>query len=272
MKKQIAWITVLVSAAALLNGCGTTVHRYSNGDQYTTGGAELTEEIDRIDIGWDCGDVEIQYHEQDTVSFSESANREQSDKETMRYWLDGDTLHIHYAKSGARIESGLEKKLTLYIPEHMTEGIFEIETVSADVIINSIAARSVEVDTVSGNFTGILKDRVYELTSDTTSGDIDVQLDTLDSFEMDSVSGNITISAKNEVKAGSVDSVSGDFTLRLPEDASFHAEVETTSGTVQNAFDGQTNGKSGVYISGSGSNEYEIDTVSGNIFLEYENE
>lgn len=269
MKKQIAWIAALVSMSAVLSGCGNMKVTYPNADKYTAGGTELTESVSHICVDWISGEVLIAYHDQDTISFSESGNRTQTESTTMQHWLDGSTLRIQFMKSGRKIENGLEKQLTLYLPEELNDCTFTINSVSADVQMDSIAARSLEFESVSGNLTANLKNHLNELDADTTSGNIDVRLDALDSFEVDSVSGNLTISSTGEVKYGSADTVSGDVTLRLPEDVSFHAEVDTTSGAVQNEFDGK-NGKSGIYTAGTGSNEYEIDTVSGDITFEYE--
>ena len=70
------------------------------------------------------------FHTKDTVIFSETSNKTLNDKTTMYYFVDGDTLHLKFAKSGNRIPSNLNKELTVYLPEGME--LDEPETVSVE--------------------------------------------------------------------------------------------------------------------------------------------
>lgn len=265
MNKRILCLAVLFSAAAVLSGCGSSAITYPDSHKYTVGGAELKDEVSQIYIGWVSGEIEIQYHEEDTIIFSESANQTQTEKDTMRYWLDGDTLNIQFMESGIKRIDGLEKKLTLYLPEDLDNCDFEINSVSADISMNGITAHTVEANTTSGNFTATLEHQLKELSVDTVSGDVDVQVNAVDSFEFDSVSGEVELRAAHTPKEGTADSTSGDIMLYLPEDASFRAEAETVSGSVYSDFEMETDEKEGVYICGSGDSRFEMDTVSGDI-------
>ena len=287
MKKRMAYILALVLTAGVFSGCDTYINRYEHQDKYTVGGAELTDEISRIQIDWLSGDIEIRYHQTDTVQFSESSNRAQTEKETMRYWLDGKTLHIRFSESGVKVESGLKKKLTLYLPEHLTDGIFEIDSVSADVLFDDITAKSVEIDTASGSvdfnggevvqeiafdtasgdFTALLNGRLGELNVDTVSGNVQAELTALGLFDIDSTSGDVMLSAETAPERGEADIVSGDFTLHLPEDASFYVQFETVSGSVKSDFEMKIDTEKDTYTCGDGDSKYEIETVSGDVFL-----
>ena len=265
MNKRILCLAAFLSAAAVLSGCASSDITYPDSDQYTVGGAELKEDVSQICIGWVSGEIEIQYHEEDTIVFSESANQPQTEKETMRYWLDDDTLNIQFMESGERCSETLEKKLTLYLPEHLDNCDFEIHSVSADISMDGLTARTVDVNTTSGDFTAALEYQLKELDIDTVSGNVDVQAGAVDSFEMDSVSGEIKLSVSHTPKEGTADSVSGNIMLYLPEDASFRAEAESVSGSVYSDFGMKENEKDGLYICGDGESRFEIDTVSGDI-------
>ena len=62
-----------------------------------------------------------------------------------------------------------------------------------------------------------------------------------------------------------VETTSGDVMVKLPDDSSFTLELDTVSGTFLSDF--ALAAKSGEYICGSGSNDFEISTTSGDIFL-----
>ncbi len=178
------------------------------------GEAELpTGEISNIEIDWVSGEINVAYHTKDTVIFSETSNKTLNDKTTMYYFVDGDTLHLKFAKSGNRIPSNLNKELTVYLPEGMELDEVAIDSVSADVNITGLTAEKTNVDTISGNIVFEDVTLIDQAKFDTTSGDITANLDgNLTTFSADTISGNMecTLAAAKKVE---INSTSGELKL-----------------------------------------------------------
>ena len=100
-----------------------------------------------------------------------------------------------------------------------------------------------------------------KLEINTVSSEISINSDGAEKIEVQSVSGNADFTGK--AKSGSFKTVSGDVTVYTS--AGFTAKVKTVSGNVYTKKECTVNGKE--YIFGSGENNFEFDTVSGNIEL-----
>jgi len=309
MKKRFFGTMLFTIGCFLFGGCsapsfpGLSSFTYSNADKYTMGDAELPAgEISCVEIDWVSGEINVEYHKKDTVIFSETANKKLDDDTTMYYFVDGDTLHLKFIKSGKHIPSKLSKELTLYLPEgleldevvidsvsadinvsELTAEKANIDTVSGDIVFEDVtlseqvkfdttsgdittklmAAKNIEADSTSGNVQITTKEASDMISLDTVSGDIELTIPGAEKLELDSTSGQIKLSAGEAPDALSIDTVSGDILLILPENSSFTVDWDTASGSINSDFAMKKDGDS--YIFGEGTLRYNVDTTSGDL-------
>lgn len=293
MKKVTSLILILGVCVCLLSGCrlpfgsssGLSDIRYEDAERYTAGGASLTDTVERVKIDWVSGSVRVTSHAGDTVEFAEEANRGLNDDTSLYYWLDGTTLRIKFCRSGKWSLSGLEKDLTLYLPEELALKELEVDGVSAELEAAAVRAEELKLETVSGGIrvTDCSVAKEAELFS--VSGSIDAGLPgTLEKLKTDTVSGRVTVSAGEilSVRGGStsgglsfslsnaprsleVDTVSGSVELYLPEDAGFTLRFSTVSGELSSDLPCRPDGKE--YVCGDGAGDYSIGTTSGDVTI-----
>ncbi|MBQ8814931.1 MAG: DUF4097 family beta strand repeat protein [Lachnospiraceae bacterium] len=290
-KKLFAVLMVLIMCSTCFTACtdnnegqrGLSSYQYDDAGKYTPGGAALTSAVNNLDIDWVSGEIEIVYHDERTIVFSETSNREEDEQLAMRYWLDGDTLRIKFAESGNWNFGDLHKTLTVMLPADLVLNELEIDTVSANLKAHRIAAKRADMDTVSGwidieeaavsqsfnadttsgDITAMFAGSLGELEIDTVSGKTQISVDQLGEFEINSTSGAVSLSAANAPASGEIGTVSGDVELILPETAEFTVEINTVSGEFDSEFSLAKNGDR--YSCGSGACRYEVETTSGNI-------
>ena len=283
--------TVYVFLAAVLlvlslSGCGFWNHAgfiYADADKYTVGGGELGDKIEAVEVDWIAGKVEVTTDKGSLVRFSETASRAISQAETMRYWLDGTTLHIKYYKSGLIEPKYLSKTLTLSLPEGLSLSDLNVNTVSADAFTTDTAAQNIRIttvsgridaadvtanslmlDTVSGNIKGTLQGQTDTLSANSVSGAIELSADTVQDFEVDTTSGEVNLSFGNTPKTGKVNTVSGAVTLAVPADAGFTLKYSTVSGKFESSLPSTSQDNS--YVFGTGSDgAYKVNTTSGSL-------
>lgn len=286
LKKTLCTVVPLC-AALLLTGChinfsltGTKVN-YPNAEKYQAGDVKINETVDELRIHWISGGVELLASESETVRVKETgAPADEALK--LRYWLDGSTLHIQPCASGTNYPGTLNKTLTVMLPERRMD-LISVDGVSCNVEITALEARTVSIDTVSGD--AELKGCTVadELKMDSTSGDLTAHLrGTLDAVDFDSVSGAAKIEAEKimrvdfDTTSGAMElnlerepgtlnhsSTSGSLSLTLPEDADFELNFDSVSGSLKS--DIPVTKSSDTYIAGSGGNEYSVDTTSGSM-------
>lgn len=291
MKKKVMCVLLLMVTGMLFGACngsfGMSSFLYDDADKYTMGNAALeADDVEALDIAWVTGEVTIKYHSEDTVVISETANKDLNEDTTMYYWVDGDTLRVKFVKSGKWDFTGLSKELTVWLPESMELEELMVDSVSADVFVDGIAAekavvdtvsgdvelrdvnisRSAKIDTTSGKLTAALSGELEELKANTVSGAIDVTLEEAAKLKADTTSGEIRLSMQKAPDSLSVDTVSGDVVLCLPEDSDFTIEMDTVSGSVKSELAMKTEKDN--YIFGDGTKKFEVDTTSGSVRVE----
>ena len=278
-------VAVLAALSGIFNGTGYT---FANAEKYTAGDAEIAEPVNNLEIDWVEGQVRIEYADQNTVTLRETAPRAIGEDQKLRWWLDGDTLRLHYAKSGWRQLFGIfngnnSKTLTLTLPEGTAMERAVIHTVSADQVIPALKARTMELTATSGDMQ--VTAEAEDIRVNTVSGDQTLRLTgTAQRAELTAISGDVraeieasgetkisTTSGQVSLKAGKTDrteisTVSGDVSVALPEEPGFTAEVSTVSGKLDSTMPLTKEGST--YISGDGSEAVEISTVSGDIRVE----
>lgn len=295
---------VALASVLALSGCSFSPIIYANAEKYSVGDAEIADKIENIEINWASGSVNVVSHSEDTFLLSEKTGDGISDDLRMHWWLEGSTLHVKFAASGANLwlfRTG-NKKLTLTVPETTSFNDITIKSASAEVNADGLVAEDLSVSTASGNMTISCTANTVKLGSasgnveltqkgkaekigiDTASGKIVADLGQADQVELESASGKINVTAalvdSLSVKATSgavscefeatpsecrLRAVSGEVTLILPDDPDFTAKISTASGDFESDFALKKDGNT--YICGNGDGNIDIETASGDVSI-----
>lgn len=278
---------------------------YDDADSYEIGDAVLSEEVRRLEIQWLDGSIEIV--QGDGASISEHTNRELPEDLQMRWRLEDGTLKVMYCNSGRWGIDGLDKELTVTLPQTALESL-SISTVSADIRVPQLNVQSVECGTTSGNvsaaLSGVSELRVRTISGtvdvtgtddtervdvDSTSGAINLNLGRVNVLDAVTISGGLKITAEriSQMDAGTtsgnvalklaegcdvctIRTISGGVALTLPE----NADLTLSFGTVSGVLDSEIAllSREGVLIAGDGAQQYDIHTTSGGLTLRTEEE
>ena len=184
---------VILAVSGVFGGIG---YSYVNAEKYTGGGAEIREAVRNLEIHWTDGAVRVEYHDADTVLLRETSEKTISEDMRLRWWLDGDTLKVQYAKPGLHLFTDLDKVLTVTLPEGAALGRVSAEATSGDLDIPSIKADEVKLGTTSGEIRAGAE--AGSLHADTTSGNQDLRTTgTVNEIRMESTSGSVALEAEN---------------------------------------------------------------------------
>ena len=237
------------SAAASIGN----MFNYENESAYSIGGASVSAtEINSLSVDWVNGSITINPSTDgsDTITFSEIGQT--NEDLTLRYLVDNGTLKIKFCKSHTTIKSlkNLNKDLMITVPQKVWSEL-DIDSVSAEININSQTASKLEIDNVSGLITA--------------KGEFK-------NIDIDNVSGNAVISNTASNGSYDIDTVSGDFTLAFPQNISgFAVNYDSVSGDVNaEGFDAVTNTKEKTVTYGDRAVNIDLDTVSGDLILKAE--
>ncbi|MBQ4176413.1 MAG: DUF4097 family beta strand repeat protein [Lachnospiraceae bacterium] len=270
ISKAVAVIGSVIIIAAVASGVNHIVsfagYDYEDADKYTAGDAVIKDTVSNLDIDWTCGNINFEYHDEDTVEISEKSRKTLSEDKKMRWWLDGDTLRIRFAGKGSRffsLDLNQDKELTVRLPESISLGDVVIDSTSGDVLIPPLQAQKVTLDMVSGDVRLELSG-ADELHISTVTGNVDTRLDGVKSAEIDTTSGDVKVSAPVLEKLD-IDVTTGDVTAALSEEPGFTAHLDTVTGNI--VYDLPLTGKGGTYVCGDGSGSVEIDTTTGDIAI-----
>ena len=311
MSRNILLKSAAAACILALLACGLMVFfkglniglNYANAEAYTAGGAELDGPVKNLDINWTDGAVSIAYHAKNTVEISETAAKPITGDAALRWWLDGDTLRIQYARTGFHTLRSLNKALTVTLPEGASLGSVAIDVTSGEVNVPDLLAENVKVDltsgdlalkqsgsagrvelsSISGNITADVSE-VGALNVSATSGKIRTTVGSAEEVSISSTSGDIALDGGSAGKAGidstsgkigvtlaafgelKIDATSGDITAALPSQPGYRADVDTAGGRFDYAVPLTRDGNT--WICGDGSARVRIDTTSGNVRLE----
>lgn len=287
-------------------GLGMSTNIYDNADKYIAGGAELSQPVDSLDINWISGQVNIISYSGSTLKFSETANRELDADSAMQYWLENGTLHIQFSKSGSWDFSNLSKTLELWLPEGLEISSFEVDNMSAGLTVEGLSAQSIEIEAVSGKIeltgctgaayfeaestsgdislidcqaqdqvslestsgkiSGLLSGSMSDVSVSAVSGAIELELENVDNIEAENTSGSVSLRLPGMPQDCQIHTVSGRVSLYLPADASFELVAESVSGRFDSQIPMTSQGDR--YIAGNGDSRFDVETTSGNIFVE----
>lgn len=266
-------VTVICSAlviAAVASGVHHIVsfagYNYDDADKYTVGDAVITDTVKNLDIDWTSGNINFEYHDEDTVEISEKSRKKLSEDKKMRWWFDDGNLRIRFAKKGISFFSwGFDqnKELTVKLPEGISLEDVNIDSTSGDVNIPSLQAQMLTLDVVSGDIRLNLSG-AGELKMSSVSGNVEATLDIVSSAEIDTTSGDVKLSAPGLEKLD-IDVTTGDVTAALSGKPGFTAHLDTVTGKIN--YDLPLTKESGAYVCGDGSGNVKIDTTTGDINL-----
>ncbi len=265
----IVVLVLLAAAAWLMFGRTAAGMSYPDADKYTVGSsATVSGPVDSLYVDWTSGQVNIEYHDGKDVMISETTNRPLSEDDTMRWWLDGGTLRIRYARPGFRISVNLEKELTVSLPAGIVLKSADLGTTSGDLNIPSLAADEIRLDSTSGSIDAGIA--AQKLTASSTSGSVRILQDgDIDTVTLNSTSGSIACAVDGSVKSVLADSTSGSIGLTVSGTAG-DVKLTSTSGSIypnlsdtEKAEFGSTSGS--VDGSVTAFRELKISTTSGNV-------
>ena len=308
MNKILVFIVltaIAFSAICVLTGCfsiGSVT--YANSERYSVGDTELTDKIENIEIDWPSGSVSVVSHSGNTLLLSEKAEDGISDDLRVHWWLEGATLHVKFAASGAamRLFNTGHKDLTLTVPETLSFHDVIIRAASAEIDAGDLVAETLSVSTASGDVRIICaastinlnsasgniqltqNEKAGEVSIDTASGEINANISHADTAYLESASGKIKVTAAlvDSLSAKStsgdvsceledipteckLNAVSGEISLILPDASDFTANISSTSGEFESDFALKKDGST--YICGDGSANIDIETTSGDIAI-----
>lgn len=203
------------------------------GGAVTIPGADITA----LNIQWIAGEVTIEYHPSQEISFEQTSSRNIPEDRLMVYRVDRDgTLNIREG-AGRKVKSSTETNLVIYLPAKSTD--HELRSVNISCTSSDISAPKLTTT-----------ETIHILA---VSGDIELKdLTAGRNIELSTTSGDIDILGMHAGRDASIISTSGDITVRNGA-ADGDVELSTTSGAIDFA--------SAIRAGGN----LEISTVSGDI-------
>ena len=267
--KTTAAAVVLIICMIMLSGCvihtggGLSTIKYDNADSYAIGSGRTSDSIRNLEIDWISGNVEISYGKEDEIILEETSKDEITDELTMRWLVEGGTLHIKFCKAGKINVNNCDKTLKVTLPKNLKLEEAEIETVSADAKASELNVKDVNFESVSGSVEAGLYG-VRSIDADSVSGDIEIIApEGPENVDIETTSGSVRMNLKNSAGDCEISTVSGKVTFLLPEKGNFTISYDTTSGDFESEI--EMTPKSSKYVSGKGSDRFDIDTTSGDL-------
>ena len=225
---------------------------FSGEGEATTGETFAVGEIEKVEIHWVSGNIDI--YKGEAVSFSVESSQALKDGEETCYKVEGKTLIIDEYRSGLSIDSKFtlgtfnlpKKDLKITLPEGLSD--LEIDVVSADIDFEE----PVYVDTI----------RINSVSSDVEAEDLSCA-----TLKVDTVSGNVSVSLLTMPGTIDFDCVSGNLTLELPQNCpGFSVKKDSVSGNLKVEDFAGTVQESG-FEYGDGSTRITFDSVSGDLTI-----
>ena len=227
----------------------------------------VTADIRNIEIEWVAGSITFQTD----PSITEIAIHEESSidsKYQMVLKQVGQTLKIQYSDEkiklvGINASKYSSKNLVITIPSGWICNSLEIDTASAEVIMENMTIREFDFDGASGDCR-ITSCDIGQMDMDTASGDIYFS-GLLNTLDCDAASADCTIEVTNIPSSIQISALSGNLDLILPPDAGFTCVSDSMSGSIDTDFavrrdtDGIT--------CGDGSCKIKLSALSGDVSI-----
>ncbi|MCD8026533.1 MAG: DUF4097 family beta strand repeat-containing protein [Clostridiales bacterium] len=295
----IIWSAVsLVLVAALIGGMiFVNDYGYSlfESEMVEVGSAEFSaSDIKSLDISWESGQIYISntYENTDKITVTEYWDEdlaEKYDRDNLYYDLKDDgTLKIesdssfYYSLIGLKTE---EKNLKIQIPygteldslnidagnsyvsvSGIKSGSLDVEGTANDAEITDVYADTLNIETVSGDIT-LTGGKYDEIRTETVSGGCWVQSESR-IIECSDVSGNIYTACGRMTEKLDAENVSGSVECTISDLVSgYTVNMSTVSGNTDCNYN-NAKSENGSVVSGDGSAQIDIVTVSGDISIQ----
>jgi len=269
MNKCVFRVAIVIAISALLSGltgCSLPSFRFSDdGRNYEAGDADVTGTVRNLEIDWASGSVHVLAGDVDSVEIREVTSKEAEPDQQVHWCLQNGTLYVRFSAPNMINSSlSLKKELTVTIPKNLTLKEVEVDSASAEVLLDGFTADIIAVDTASGDITCHASATDIEIES--SSGAIDLtQRGSAKEVSLENASGKILADIE-KIAELSIESASGRVTLRVPEDSGFTMELKQASGGLESALPLQLKGDR--LIAGDGSAEFSVETSSGDVKIE----
>lgn len=259
------------------------------------------DNLKELTIDWIGGSVIVELTDNDILQIRETSSTTISEKYALRYGVSGGKLRIQACQKNF-IGKLPKKDLVVSLPRSLSDALHEckIDTVSASIAAEGLRLDELEINTVSGKveLSGMIAEEagidtvsgpVYLLDSQTkslridsvsgkikvngdakkiktssVSGPIECNLDGCKEIRANSVSGEVALILTKTPKTLKVDTTSGEVRIALPSDASCAIHMDTMSGKLY--LNDEAVGAKQLTL-GEGTAEFDIDTMSGNVFI-----
>ncbi|MBR5109535.1 MAG: DUF4097 family beta strand repeat protein [Clostridia bacterium] len=263
---QIMKILLALCAVVL---AAVTLFPAALAERYASGGAEIGAAVRNLDINWTSGQVNIAYHNGDTVILSEKTTGVISKDMQMRWCLDGDTLRVEYEQPGFHLFSLLphEKELTVTLPMGRSLDQVSIQTASGDLNIPALQAGSVTLKTASGSIRASVN--AGSVKASLVSGDVQLEvLNEAEEISLKTVSGRITLDSAGTSGKTALETTSGGIRATVKAAKEFKAkstsgDIHAVVGVAGKAEIGSVSGKATVEM--SAMQELDVHTTSGDV-------
>ena len=229
--------------------------------------------INRIDIDWVSGEVNVRPHDGADIIVTEFAQRELRENEQFRVRTSDNTLSIAYVDGRLR-NVRVTKRLEVLVPRQLSENLRElsIDSVSGAIIVEGITSERLEVDATSGlidvrgaflrtdidsisgsiNFVNTAERSRADI--DNVSGATNIE-GAFEDIDISSISGGVTLTSRSMPLSIDISTVSGGVTINLPDTGeSVSVNHSSVSGRLTSDIP---------HTTVRGSAQIEISTVSG---------
>lgn len=164
-RRKMSLLPLCVLLAMALAGCWAgdsglggylTGESYPDAERYQSGGFSYDpSQIERVELYWRAGEVELVESEEETLSVQESDEALTGDS-AMRWLLEDGVLRLRFCASGARIRvSAADKRLHLELPKgidlslHTSSAAVRAETLEQDEILIATLSSGMELGAVT---------------------------------------------------------------------------------------------------------------------------
>lgn len=218
--------------------------------------------IRNIEIDWTSGSVTVQKGDVETITFAETAGLNENQK--MQWRVKGDTLEIDCSKYKVIIGITKSKDLVVTVPMDWVCDELEVSTVSADITVDGLDAKEINISAVDGNCNFIGNCVLGKVEIETVNGNVTFS-GYLNKLKYEAVDGDFHGTFAKAPTALEMESVNGNVELRFSADTGFTADMSTVSGKFSSDFPTTQNGNR--HIHGDGSCFIQIENVSGNLTI-----